>query len=620
MDFKEYFQELKKRKVFKAAIAYLVVAWVIIEVSSAIFPVFNIPPFILQILIVFLALGFIVNLIFSWVYDVTPEGLKKTIDIKETESPSRIKNRRLNRVIIASLSLAVVLLLYNQFGRSQSGLSQSVDSDGSTDALTASIAVLPFKNWSGDPGLEYVSDGMADEIATKLERAENMERVVPFAEMLQYKQSQIKLKELTDSLQVQFILDGSVQIAGEEIRVKVQLLDGYSNRYVWSEEFTGIWDSKDVFEIQSNVTNNVLERIHKDIRGDIESDQDYVLTESMEAYRYFLKGLHQLRTQSEENVNKGIANFQKAVELDPNFIEAWYNLGMNWMFSGLYWGINPERLAWENTKTAWEKVIELAEGESDYEEVKVIVENALLWNYLFYDWDFDRIEKVYGEEFVDPVGFRSVYELYTGRYEESLETNEEGILRASENGIMSSRGIPLKAASLFFLGREAEAEDLLTEYIEILWDSPAFLTEAAKWYYYLGNYDQSRKALNRLKSAFGDNSPLILFLSAVHAYEENMQDELKESLVELESKYRSQKSGSPAWHLALYYSHAGEYESCMEWLQKSFEKHETEMVWLRSEPLLAPIRNDPRYLNMYKEVGFPVPPLAVPEDLPQSIN
>ena len=325
MDFKNYFEELKRRKVFKPAIAYIATAWIIAQITADVLPIFEIPAFIQQTIIIILILGFPVTLVFAWIYDFTPKGIKKTENSEHTGHIKNSKTWKLNLAIISVLSIAILILLYNQLSSADNLSSKDQTSIESNDAIKNTIAVLPFKNWSGDPELEYISDGMADEIATKLERSKNMERVIPFREMLQYKESKIKLRELTDSLRVQFILDGSVQISGGQIRVKVQLLDGNDNRYIWSDEFIGNWDSKDVFAIQAKVTENILERINLNVDKEADSYKDYISTDNMEAYRSYLKGNYQ--RSSEVGVQKAIANYEKAVELDSSFIEAWYALG-----------------------------------------------------------------------------------------------------------------------------------------------------------------------------------------------------------------------------------------------------------------------------------------------------
>ncbi|WP_445386487.1 TPR end-of-group domain-containing protein [Robiginitalea sp. IMCC44478] len=618
MDFKNYFEELKRRKVIKAAIAYGAVAWVLIEVASAVLPAFDAPPVVLKALIILLALGFFVMLVFSWVYDVTPEGIRKTDDLDDGHEMSRIKNRRLNWVLITFLSVAVILLLYNQFRRSTNHNPDTSGEVALAEPTSASIAVLPFKNWSGDPSLEYVSDGMADEISTKLERIDAVEKVIPFVDMLKFKTMDISLRSLCDTLGVQYVLDGSVQISGDQIRVRVQLLNGQANDYVWSDDFTGNWNTNDLFSIQAKVAENVLRRLTDNLDAEEQTYLDYMSTDNMEAYTYYLKGVHQANKASADGIRQAIANLQTAVEQDPGFVEAWINLGSVWMNSGLYFGIYPEQEAWQNAKKAYQQVIERASGKTEY--LKVFVEGNLLWYSYLYDWNFMGVEQAYKTE-VEDESLKTLFEVQTGRYEEALETNKRITKYFTDRGdIPFGRTVGYRAMTLYYLGRYGEAKDKLEEYADLLWDDPTYLMESAKWYYYLGAYPESRKSLEHLREDFKDESPIVWFLTAAYAHDASDEQQLQTALTELQQKYEAQKSGSPAWNLALYYAHVGDYNTCLDWLQRSYDRHEIEMIWLRAEPLLAPIRNNPRYLAMYKGVEYPVPPLGVPEGEARKIN
>lgn len=618
MDFRKYFQELKRRKVFKAAIAYLVVAWVIVEVATAVLPVFDTPPVVLKVLVIVVSLGFLVNLVISWIYDVTPEGLKKTDKIKVEPEVSRIKYRRLNRVLITLLSLVVIMLLYNQFGPYLTENPEASQEGTPTIASTSSIAVLPFKNWSGDPDLEYVSDGMADEISSKLKRIEAIEKVIPFVDMLQFKEKDISLRAICDTLEVHYILDGSVQISGKQIRVKVQLLNGQSNDYVWSDDFTGNWNTNDLFAIQSRVAENVLKRLTNDLDIEEKSYLDYMSTENMEAYTFYLKGIHQANKASSDGITQCISHLQNAVELDPDFVQAWLLLGDAWMNSGLHWGINPEQQAWKNAKNAYQQVLTKASGNTEH--LKSLIEDDLLWYSYLYDWNLKDLDQAYLKG-VEDSSLKTLFEIHTGRYQEALKTNENITKYFTDQGdIPFGRTIGYRAMALYFLGRYAEAKNKLHEYEDLLWDDGSYLMESAKWHYYLGAYSESRKCLEEMRNEYQESSPFVWFLTAVYAHEDSNTEEVEIALSELHQKYEARQSGSPAWHLALYYAHIEDYESVIQWLQRSFENHEVEMIWLRVEPLLQPLRNDPRYLEIYKNVGFPVPPLSVPEDVQRAIQ
>jgi TolB-like protein len=613
MDFKKYVEELKRRKVFKAAIAYIASAWIIAQVTADVLPIFEIPAFIQQTIIIVLIIGFPAILIFAWVYDFTPKGIKKTEKSEHTGHIMNRKTRNLNLAIISLLSITILILLYNQFRAADSASGEDQIFVASNDALQNTIAVLPFKNWSGDRDLEYVSDGLADEITTKLQETEDFDKVVAFREALKFKYSDIGLQQISDSLDVRFILDGSMQLSGNLIRIKVQLLDGKTNKYFWGEEFTTSWDSKDLFFLQSEVTRRVLENIKEDVGDTQEVFAEQLPTENKEAYQFYLKGLYQLNKQSQQGVEASIEFFKKSIELDSNFIGAYKSLSNAYMYSGLYSGVNDPREAWNSSKIYLEKVQELSEDRSDLIWARL----RMRFNSYVFDWNFDLMEQDYLAGFEDnSMLTKTLYELNTGRFEEALKTAK---LKAEGNPTCGSCQVYL-AHALFYLGRSAKAKDVVDQNFELFNDSYNFLREAAFLYYNIGDYNMSQETLRRIAATFNANTPDIQFLTAVN-HEVNGDSGVAVKTVEiLKEQYAKKNSGSPAWYLAKYYAHTGDYESTLAWLQKSFNRRDVEMIWLRTEPLFAPVRKDPRYLEIYKTVGFPVPPEIIPEGVSRKIQ
>lgn len=601
MEYKKYFEELKRRKVFKAAAAYLVVAWVLIEVASAVLPAFDTPPIVLKALIILLVLGFPVNLVFSWVYDVTPDGLKKTDELLNPDIVSKTKGRRLNQVIIGFLSLAVILLLYNHFGRTQIANSAGTPEDLIVDMGDKSIAVLSFKNFSGDPKMEYISDAIADELTTSLIKIESLDKVTPFSEMLHYKGSNLGPQKLSDTLGVRYLLDGSVQISGNKIRIKVQLLDGKSNKYIWEESMTEPWDLG-VFVIYDKVTRSVLERLNINILPEADLTLRNTSTDNFEAYKLYLKGRQQNLTFMRDGIKNAIPLLEEAVTLDSDFIEAHYELGRAYYLSGLIYGIIPEREAWNLSKKNLGKVLEASNNKLWYDKADLL----LLWGSYFFEWDFEELEKAYREgKSFENLGLKHLYETTTGRHAEALESAKALIMDSP----MRWDGYLEKGISLFFLGRSQEANQVLIQNMNIFNKNSAYLRETARWAYYVGNYELSKEALSQFASIGSDITPAILYLNAVHHFDEKEHANVEKNLEALRRAYQEGISGSPAWHLALYYVYIGDYETGISWLERSFERHEVEFIWLREEPLLAPIRKDPSYLAMYDKVGFPFPPL-----------
>ena len=135
-----------------------------------------------------------------------------------------------------------------------------------------------------------------------------------------------------------------------------------------------------------------------------------------------------------------------------------------------------------------------------------------------------------------------------------------------------------------------------------------YLRIASRYYYYLGEYELSRSLVNKLMSNFPDRPPVVLWLSAVNAYQERDSENEYKYVIQLQERYNEMKSGSPAWFTALYYSSVGDSENAFKWLQNSYDRHEVELIWLREEPALRSLRGDPRYKELYNKVGFPMPP------------
>ncbi|MGB5499613.1 MAG: hypothetical protein WBM77_11855, partial [Maribacter sp.] len=207
------------------------------------------------------------------------------------------------------------------------------------------------------------------------------------------------------------------------------------------------------------------------------------------------------------------------------------------------------------------------------------------------------------------LGMDVIYPMMTGRFSEALLAVNNRI----SNMPQTTWSYPPKAGTLFLLGREDEAIELLGARDTLFTHHIYYLQESAKWHYYLKEYENSKNQLKKYTTIFTDRPPIILWLSAVHEHIDGNEEGITEYLNELNKRYEKRDSGSPAWFMALYYCHSQDYESAFNWLQKSYDQHEMEMVWLREEPLLIPLRNDKRYLELYTKVGFPIEPYSIPE-------
>ena len=524
-----------------------------------------------------------------------------------TDEKTEIRKKSIKRRTLLFTSIGVALIFVISYVYHKDFFIDNTTETVETETQGKSIAVIPFKNWSGDPELDYVSDGMTDAIISRLAKIKSIERVVPFTSMIKYKETDKSMPEIAKELGVQHILQGNFQLSGNLLKINLQLIDGPSDNHFWSDEYAGEWESKEIFKIQAEVAENVAKNMNVMI-SDIElNDIQKIPTNNKEAYGLFLQGTFQRNQTTKDSYKNAIPLFERAIALDPNFTEAYVELAEVWYEAGLFSGIIDQKEAWTKAKALSLRVLEL-------DSTNIPIKDLLHFGYFTYDWNFELPEEYYqtrlrSNDLGRDLGMDVIYPMMTGRYSETLLALDQRILNMPQT-IWS---YPPKAGTLFLLERKDEAIELLGTCDTLFTHHIYYLQESAKWYYYLEKDEKSKNQLQKYITIFPDRPPVILWLSAVHGEIDGNKEITAQYLNELKKRYDEGSSGSPAWFIALYYCHIRDYESVFEWLQKSYDRHEVELIWLREEPLLIPVRNDSRYLELYRKIGFPMEPHSLPE-------
>jgi class 3 adenylate cyclase/TolB-like protein len=499
----------------------------------------------------------------------------------------------------AFVSLAIIIILFLSYFYYFKPANETPSiSTVSSENKELSIAVLPFKNYSGDPDHEPFCNAMTDAVISRLTKLKGIDKVISMTSVLSYKQTQKTMPEIATELGVTHILEASFQKSGNQIKINLQLIDGPSDNHFWSSEYNGEWDIG-IFSTQAEVAENVAVNMGAQITdSEIETIQK-MPTNNEEAYNLFIQAEYQRNKSNEAAFENAIPLYEQAIALDSNFAEAYLGLSAIWNTGGLVWGIYNEREAWKNAKQLLQKAIEL-------DSTNVSAFESLYLGYFYYDWDFELAENYYQTIRHKPISYNSAgllvdYPIKTGRYNEALELINNRILFDPSIG----NSYAFKAEILMFQGKKKEAIEFLESHDPLYNDDYFYLRESAKHYYYLGEYKKSKSHLNRMMLSFPDEDPPILFwLNVVHHQMDGNNEGVAKYLGKLIEKYQNNASGSPAWFIALYYCHIKDYENAFEWLQKSYDRHEVEMTWFREEPLLIPIRNDPRYKELYLKIGF----------------
>ena len=315
--------ELKRRNVVRVAIAYAIVAWLLIEIVSTTFPILKLPEWTVTFMTVVLVIGFPVALIFAWAFELTPEGLKKEKDVDRSESITHATARKLDFTIIGVLVIAVGFLLVDKFYFSEG--SKVADEVIATERV--SIAVLPFVNMSDDPNNEYFSEGISEEILNLLANVPELQ-VTSRSSAFSFKGQNVDIPTMAATLKVAHVLEGSVRKSGDQLRITAQLIRVANDSHLWSETYDR--ELRNVFAIQDEIAAAVVDALQITLLG----KEPKATETNPEAYALYLQAQHFVRQVSAEGSRQAEKLLMQALAIDPDFAPAWSLLGRVYFSQG----------------------------------------------------------------------------------------------------------------------------------------------------------------------------------------------------------------------------------------------------------------------------------------------
>jgi TolB-like protein/Flp pilus assembly protein TadD len=359
-----FLSELKRRNVYKVAVAYVVVAWLLIQAASILFPTFDAPPWAMKVLVAVLMLCFPVALILSWAFEITPEGIKRESEIDSKTSVTRKTGRKIIGLTIAGAIVAAGLFAFqllrpSSVSRLEGGASfdklrtssampndianglalHGESSTGARPSVPAkSIAVLPFDNLSRDPDNAYFCEGVQDEILTRLAKVADL-KVISRTSTQQFKSAPKNIPEIAKKLGVMHILEGSVQKAGGQVRVNVQLINAMTDAHLWADTFDR--NLTDIFAVESEIAKAIAEVLQAKLTGSEKTAMSNRPTENPEAYELYLKGRFFWNKRTATDLRKSIEFFNKAIEKDPSYAVAYAGEAQAWSLLSAYNAASP---------------------------------------------------------------------------------------------------------------------------------------------------------------------------------------------------------------------------------------------------------------------------------------
>jgi len=327
-----FFEELKRRNVFRVGIAYVISAWVLLQFVDLVLDNIQAPEWVMKVFMLALAIGFPLAVFFAWAFEMTPEGIKKEKDVDRSQSVRVQTGQKLNRNIILVLLFAIVFLLYQQFSQTPptvppAEVTQSVSATAASKSIEekdgpVSIAVLPFVNMSSDPEQEYFSDGITEEILNRLAKIRALE-VAARTSAFSFKGQNQDIREIGEMLGVDTILEGSVRRDGEQVRITAQLIRTSDGFHLWSESYDRKLES--IFAIQDDIAGKIATALKISLGISASQTNAGVKKVDPEVYDLYLRAraLHRARG---EGLLEALQLFQQALDIDPAFAPAWAGL------------------------------------------------------------------------------------------------------------------------------------------------------------------------------------------------------------------------------------------------------------------------------------------------------
>jgi TolB-like protein len=581
-----FFSELKRRNVLRAAAFYAASAWLLVQVATQVFPFFHIAEWVVRWIVIAAAIGFPFAMLFSWFYEWTPHGLQLESEIPPNESITSHTGKRLNRWITAILALAVVLLLADKFV-----LHKDAETAATLGVPDKSIAVLPFDNLSHDPDNAYFCEGVQDEILTRLAKVADL-KVISRTSTQHFKSTPDNLPQIAKQLGVAHIVEGSVQKAGDQVRVNVQLINALTDAHLWADTY----DRKltDIFGVESEIAKTIAETLQARLTGSEKSSIAKTPTVNPEAYELYLRGKFFAEKRTGADLRKSIEYYDQAIAKDPNYPLAYVGLADSHLLLTAYGTLSPKEAA-APARAALKKALELDDSLAQAHASSGLLATVEL--------DLNRgISELERAIQLNP-------NYATAHHWIALPLTAIGQF---DRGILEGkRAIELDPLSLiinadlcwvYFNGRrydEAEAQARKTLEMD-----PRFYVA----HYYLGEAFQFKgklaDAIAEFQKAYDlNNDPFSLAILGQAYARQGKTDEAQKVLARLREQAKSQYVSPYAFAVVL--TGLGDNARAIDELERGYDDTGFYISLIKVDPLFDDLRGDPRFEALVQKVIAP---------------
>jgi len=591
------FNELKRRNVFRVGIAYVVAVWVIAQVADLVLDNFGAPQWVMQSLLLLLAIGFVVAMIIAWAYEFTPEGIRRESEVVRRESVTHHTAKRLDMITIGLIVVAIGLLLADRllFERMEqnptardAAVSDAELQPAATHSAEAnlkpnqSIAVLPFVNMSDDASNEYFSEGLSEELLNLLVRIPEL-KVAARTSSFSYKGKDTKIAQIGEELGVAYVLEGSVRKSGNRVRITAQLIQASDGFHLWSQTYDRTLE--DIFAMQDEIAKAVVDNLKITLLGTMPG----VRKTDPEVYSLYLQGNYFIRLGGEENLEKAVALLNEALAIDPDYARAWVSL--DWAYESLSFS---KPAAWEELRALRTEAIERALAiDEDYAYARA----ALAYQKTFYgtDWHGARIaiEKALRLEpnDADVIAAAAWLASSTGRLPEAIELYEKAIsLDPQHVGNLEEL-----ARRYLRVGRIDDAFDVYDWLRALNPDNRYLGIIIGRFYILQGDFENALLETEKSPDAFfyPIQKAHILYMMGKETEAQTLINELLET-------YADDAPGA----IAVVYAWRGDGDSAFEWLERAHEQDNALPNMFLGNLWWRKLTGDPRYSAHVEKIGL----------------
>ena len=591
--------ELKRRNVFKAGAAYLALGWVVTQVTSTVAPALHMPEWIASVVVWIGVIGFPFVIMFSWIYELTPEGLKRESQVDRTTSITHVTSRRLDYIIISLLVLAIGLFAFDRFvprkGEPATASREMPATSATPDAASAapaasdnSIAVLPFVDMSQTKDQEYFSDGLSEELLNLLAQVPQL-RVIARTSSFAFKGKEVGVAEISKTLNVANVLEGSVRKSGDTLRITAQLIRTADSSHLWSETYDR--QLTDVFKVQDEIAGAVVAQLKVKLLPTQQVTNQH-RTASAEAYSQYLLGNQFFNRNSVEGYRLAVPAYEKAIALDSNFAAAYAGLGFAQLYAADYAPSADEMAQYrQRAQAAVGKAIALGPDLADGYAARGWMRSSVTWDWNGGEADFAKALALEPGNAATQRRYAIVLQNF-GRLVESVAASRKAI---ELDPLSSSAWTNLGSAYLADRGQFHEAREAFERARSLNPESSFANFNLAALELLEGHAQAALAASVRAGEVWRQTGTAMAEHNLGHAAES------QRALDELIAKYAHES----AYQIAEVYGWRGEKDKAFEWLDRSYAQRDGGLTLIKTDLLIESLRTDARFAAMVRKLGLP---------------